>query len=338
MANEGSTRLEISLVRAWDAAQQQLARGDLLRAVPVKSVGREVHLSVTPERWRGVLIPLRDGEVVSVPKEFRGASSGALRAEVAQFSTGADAANALHVWCRDPISNDAFTSFVVFFLDRLTRESPLGELLGESHAEFERLLGAAASTDSAGLTGLVGELLVLLDGVQLDPRMMDFWAGPRGERHDFRNGNSAIEVKCSLRSDIKAHRVSISDWDQLEVPDGGSLYLHTIRLERVTAGDWSVPKLLAAIRADLDEGGLDVLDEVLKRYDRALIDSPWEFSVKQRDSYCVVDGFPRLVAGMLASQQVRGISAVSYTLDLDHAEPFRTDWHQLLSSFVGRGN
>jgi hypothetical protein len=273
--------------------------------------------------------------VISVPKEFRGSSRGALRAEVAQFSNDQESSNALHVWCADPKCNDAFTSFSVFLLDRAQDGTHLSMLLAESYAEFERLLGASDAIDYAGLTGLVGELLVLFDGVQNGPEMVKYWAGPRGERHDFRNGRSAIEVKCSLRAKLKAHRVHISDWDQLEIPNGGQLHLHSIRLERVAGGDWSVPSLLAAIRSHLNDESRTALDESLAKYSRALTDCVWEFSVKERATYRVIDGFPRLVPDMLIAGKALGVSGVSYTLDLDHAESFRSDWNRVLSGFLG---
>lgn len=333
MANDEARRPEVRLLQAWSAAEQQVSKSGSLRVVPLVSSGRQVHLSVGQEGWRGLVMPLDPGEIVTVPKEFRSSSSGALRAEVAQFSSGSDAIDALHIWCRDPRCNDAFVSFAVFLLDRARDEQELGILLAKSHAEFERLLGASGAIDHPRLTGLIGELLVLFDGVQISPEMVMYWAGPRGERHDFRNGATAIEVKSSLRSDLKAHRVQISDWDQLETPEGGRLHLHSIRLEQVAGGDWSVPRLLQAIRICLNEKGLAALESLLAKYDSTLIDCALEFSVKERSTYRVVDGFPRLVAGMLSDGKPLGVSAVSYTLDLDHAESFRIDWNQTLTEF-----
>lgn len=335
MASEQPQRPEFKLTQGWATAEQQQVKARALRVVPVTSTGREIHLSVTPEGWRGLVIPLQHGEVANVPREFRSSSRGALRAEVAQFSTGSEATDALYVWCKDAKCNDAFTSFSVFVLDRAETDRGLGELLSESYAEFERLLGESESVDGSRLVGLVGELLVLLEGVQVGQEMVAYWAGPRGERHDFRNGKQAVEVKTSLRSELKANRVHISDWDQLEIPSGGSLHLHSIRLERVAAGALSVPKLLSEIRANLDLENLKVLDEHLSNFDRTVIDCSWEFSVKRRDTYHVVDGFPRLVPGMLAGGEAPGVSRVSYTLELDHAEPFRADWERLLTAFVG---
>ena len=335
MANSGGDRPEARLLRAWLTAEQQAPKPGVLRVVPVASEGRQIQLSVTPEGWRGLILPIEKGETVSVPREFRASSRGALRAEVAQFSVGSDAIDALHVWCRDPKCNDAFTAFSVFVLDRKAEERRLEVVLAESYAEFERLLGIGEDIDSPRLTGLMGELLVLLDGVRTSSDMVLHWAGPRGERHDFRKGMSAIEVKCSLRSELKANRVRISDWDQLEVPAGGDLHLHVIRLEQVAQGDWSVPSLLDAIRAYLDGRGLAALDEALVKYDQSLIRCAREFSIKNRGTYRVADGFPRLVPSMLSAGTAPGVSGVSYELDLDHAAPFLVDWNKALMGFFG---
>src|SRR5690606_14073329 len=179
MANDEAQRPELRLLQAWTTAEQQISKPGSLRVVPLNSVGRQVHVSVTQEGWRGLVIPLDHGEIVSVPKEFRSSSPGALRAELAQFSVGAEATDALHIWCRDARCYDAFTSFSVFLLGRAGDERQLGVLLAESHAQFERLLGAPEAIDRPRLTGLMGELLVLLDGVQINPGMVMCWAGPR---------------------------------------------------------------------------------------------------------------------------------------------------------------
>jgi hypothetical protein len=335
MVTSWEERPESKLVRAWSAADRRVSEPGSLRVVPVDSVGREVQLSVTPEGWRGLVLPIEPGEVVNVPKEFRESSRGALRAEVAQFSIGMEATDALHVWCRDSNCNDAFTAFAVFLLDRKADEKRLEVLLSDSYAEFERLLGAGKDIDGPRLTGLMGELLVLLDGARISPDMIMHWAGPRGERHDFRKGAWAIEVKSSLRSELKANRVRVSDWDQLEIPTGGELHLHVIKLEQVADGEWSVSTLLDAIKSCLDKSGLAVLDELLAKHDQSLLSCAREFSIKERNTYHVTDGFPRLVPSMLMAGKSPGISAVSYALDLDHAEPFMVDWNKTLIGFFG---
>src|SRR3546814_20946161 len=81
--------------------------------------------------------------------------------------------------------------------------------------------------------------------------------------------------------------------------------------------------------------GLAVLEELLAKFDRTLINCSLEFSIKERSTYHVIDGFPRLVAAMLVAGKPLGLSGVSYTLDLDHAEPFRVDWNQALIGFYG---
>src|SRR3546814_6483040 len=101
MANDEAQRPELMLVQAWITAEEQASKPGSLRVVPLIPVGRQVHVSVTQEGWRGLVIPLDHGEIVAVPKEFRSSSPGALRAELAQFSMGAEATDALHIWCRD---------------------------------------------------------------------------------------------------------------------------------------------------------------------------------------------------------------------------------------------
>ena len=139
MANDEVQRPELRLLQAWTTAEQQTSKPGSLRVVPLNSVGRQVHVSVAQEGWRGLVIPLDDGEIVSVPKEFRSNSRGALRAELAQFSVGAEATDALHTWCRDrlgvhPSLNPRENTCVMLFSSQpSTGRSDRGILLSTKH-------------------------------------------------------------------------------------------------------------------------------------------------------------------------------------------------------------
>lgn len=334
MSTDAGGRTDADLSSRWAELAQQPQKTGSLRVVAVRRAHRPLQLTVTPEGWRGLLIPLGRGEVVSIPGEFRPGSSGVLRAEVAQFLSGESAVDALHVFCIESRCNDAFAAFAAFILERAWPDRDLATVLAEGHAEFKLLFMNASGVDRDRLTGLVGELLVLLDGVRLDPGFPRFWAGPRGERHDFRSGSQAIEVKCSLRSAAKAHKVRITDWDQLQAPDAGALFLFSLRLERVENGAFSVASLAKQITELADEPARTEFLATLSGKFASLAHSGEMFSLNERHSYRVIDGFPRLVPAMLANGKPPGVSAVSYELDLDHAAPFKTDWDAAIKALV----
>lgn len=80
------------------------------------------------------------------------------------------------------------------------------------------------------LLGLIGELLTItrLLGDQGLGHLN--WEGPAGGNHDFRAGGNAIEVKaCGSRAGGLIHR--ISSQRQLEIPESGSLHVHSLRLQ-----------------------------------------------------------------------------------------------------------
>src|SRR5690606_15396904 len=77
------------------------------------------------------------------------------------------------------------------------------------------------------------------------------WRGPAGDRHDFRNSDLSIEVKCSLRRG--ATLITINGLHQLEAPSGGTLFLQHFELENVPGGMLTVNSLGNAALAKADD-------------------------------------------------------------------------------------
>jgi hypothetical protein len=307
---------------AWSMVESASGSGSALRSMPLDGESRMVSAIITPAGHKGIFIPLGHGEAVDIPLGMKPNATGALKADIAQYSDQHGAVvNALSVWCLDPSCDGAFISFVINFLDRISG-ADLGILLDDCHMEFRRLIGELPSEVSNRLTGLLGELLMLRDLTAIDPDAFRFWAGPRGERHDFRNGNSAVEVKTGLRSESKSDKVTISDWDQLEAPEGGSLYLHVIRLERVDGGEITLGRLLHDIRERLGGSALESFEKAVVAYVKQDTQLRQAYSIQLRQTYHVREGFPRLVRRMLPVDCIAGISGVSYDLDLSQASAF----------------
>lgn len=331
----GEMGRENLLLQAWTIASQKAVRAQELRVAEIAASYRPVNASVLVDGRHGILIVIRPGERVKIPSAFRGDSPGALRAEIAQYSAGNGAENALHIWCVDFQCSEAFTSFCAILIDRL-ESADLSQLLDDCYREFQRLVGTKSIASRSKITGLLGELLVLRDAVSINAAAIDFWAGPRGERHDFRRSAIAVEVKATRRSESKTRRVRISDWDQLEIPEQGRLYLHWVQLEQCAGGEVAIPRLIADIRVLLDAPQGKVFDEFFENFEREIVNYPEEFAILARETYSVQPGFPRLVPRSLSSEaKLHGVSAVSYDLDLDQAAEYRSDWQAALFDLVG---
>jgi len=78
--------------------------------------------------------------------------------------------------------------------------------------------------------GLVAELLCLELILTADPtRRVDVWTGPDRSQHDFRRGDTALEVKATTLREGRV--VAISSVDQLDPPPSGRLFLALHRFQ-----------------------------------------------------------------------------------------------------------
>jgi hypothetical protein len=216
---------------------------------------------------------------------------------------------------------DVFEHFVSAVAERiqlaqLDPASALSEIL-EKWRQF--LIPSSAPVGREKLAATMGELLVLLDIVRVDPaRRMDCWLGPFGGRHDFRRGSSALEVKTT-----RAHtsrEVTIHGEDQLDAPENGSLHLHFVRLEHVPSGGESlvsvVDSLLSVgVAADnlfaaLAASGFPVSELA------ATADIPFE--IRERLTIPVDEATPRIIpTSFVGGSRPTGLIDLSYTISLD---------------------
>jgi hypothetical protein len=179
-----------------------------------------------------------------------------------------------------------------------------------------RLLGANA------LSGLLAELHLLERLASLGGAggALDLWMGPGGARFDFMGQGSAVEVKATTSRDTFS--VGIHGLLQLDPPSGTELYLYAEQLERVPAGDDSVPDALdrlvtsgiprQALLAHVAQIG--VLPADLDSYQMV------RFRLLAHRTFRVQPGFPRLVAAELTDPTMADrVTNVSYTIDLSDA-------------------
>jgi hypothetical protein len=314
--------LRQSLKEGWAILQSQASIPGRFRACPLESARLGVRAIISESGHLGLLVPLAQDERFKPAPVLRPGGGGTIEAEVATFTEGAESIHALAVTCLDPALADAFVAFCESLLERSAAGVPVARALEICLSEFRQLLAFAAPIDVRTLVGLLGELLVLADLVAVSPSAVATWGGKDKERHDFRAGPVAIEVKTSLRSGAANLRVHISALDQLQPPAHGHLFLHAVRLERAASGDVSVPALLTQIEARLEGAELEQFRASLQLGDEIRRDTR-AFSLLARCSYEVRENFPCLTpAKLLAGRPDEGVGNIEYDLDLGCAQDF----------------
>lgn len=194
-------------------------------------------------------------------------------------------------------------------------------------AKWKEFLRSAQgrSLSEERIRGLLAELLFLEK--RLAPRLgwdsaVSAWTGPLGTPQDFSVGSKAVEVKAKLNSTRR--KVRISSAAQLDSRAGALFLLVTTfgvgneededsdsladavsRIRKIVAGSTEMSerfedRLLAAGYADATI------------YERTLL------VPEKEETFRVVDGFPRIIPGMLPS----GVLAVEYDIDLNACASF----------------
>ncbi|MDO6461299.1 PD-(D/E)XK motif protein [Granulosicoccaceae sp. 1_MG-2023] len=193
-------------------------------------------------------------------------------------------------------------------------------------ADFRDLLkeDLLSGVSKEKILGLLGELYVFTQTAGCTAGDIGAWSGPRGQRHDFRRGNLALEVKTSGRSD--ATQVGIHGIDQLTAPEGGELYLAHIKFEESAGGAISLAGLYHAVLANgVQKAEIDTTLELCGCRDvhaQEWNESQW--ALEGVDFYRVEGSFPRLSADAFADpDSLSGVRDITYKIDLSMAGDWR---------------
>lgn len=313
-----------ALVEGWLLAQQRPSQVGHYRASPVSIPGIGLQAVVTPEQHLGILLPVGPDVDGAVPVALRRRPDGVLFAAIEHLSAGNDTLRCIVVWFCDSALEDAFLGFCAAFIERLSNGEPVIGALESCYHDFRRLLSGRLESDRTVVLGLIGELLLLADLTTQDPDAASTWVGPEGGRHDFRRGQVAIEVKTSLRSASQNLRIRVNALDQLEPPEGGTLFLHVVQLEVAQGGATSIASLVSRIRATASqEGTARVVNMLQARGVSPDLAQP-AFMVLARRTYQIGKDFPQLTTARLKEGRLdTGVSNVSYDIELSVAEPWR---------------
>jgi Putative PD-(D/E)XK family member, (DUF4420) len=182
--------------------------------------------------------------------------------------------------------------------------------------------------------GLFGELAFFEKCLQHggSPQVLsDAWQGPLGTNQDFLFGKLAVEVKAVTAND--AGTVHISNIRQLDDAGLGGLFLWHVAYDFREGTDRKLASLVESIRTQLANSP----DALVTFEDRLLAAgyiepessafAKYGFAERQRSSYKVRDGFPRI----LESNTSPGISDISYSLSLSACLEFTISEGELMS-------
>jgi hypothetical protein len=231
----------------------------------------------------------------------------------------------IDIMCQDRALDLVFAELAEEILRRIKEgHAPLNAVIA-SIDDFRELLKEGTRNEILDnkIQGLVGELEVLRHLTHYSITAIDSWTGPFEQRHDFRRGLCALEVKTSGRSD--ATKVSIHGLDQLAPPSGGTLYLAHVRLERVENGPLSVSSIFnSLVKQGVNTASLKKGLAAVECYDPH--STEWNrltFTPEGITFYAVVDGFPRVIGpSFLTGSIPLGVAILEYQVDLTYAKSF----------------
>ena len=228
------------------------------------------------------------------------------------------------------VDRDLFEGLCRTLASSLERATDSASSLAVALAHIRRwktfLSGRSQHLSAEEVRGLFAELTFLLELIEQHDSTttaVEAWLGPERSHQDFIFGNTAVEIK-SL-SGTERSTVRISSEDQLESLND-KLFLRIYRLSSlpdVTRAK-SLNEIVAAVQMRLAEAeAVEALDRKLVARGYAPLpdyDGP-RFVVSDVHSYCVIDGFPRL----MRSQLPTGISRVAYDIRLETIAPYECD-------------
>ena len=177
------------------------------------------------------------------------------------------------------------------------------------------------------IIGLFGELTFIRElresGIEI---ASDLWNGPIKAAQDFQGERVAVEVKTASSNSLEY--VHISSETQLDEAGRDALYLVAYRIERNDAAGTTLPEMIKQVALILDEHQRARFTAKLtclgySEEDDALYNK--RYSIKERNTYKVEDGFPRILRADLP----QGVMDISYWLALQACDAFTVKFDEI---------
>lgn len=219
--------------------------------------------------------------------------------------------------CQDPRWNSLFAVLAEEMLAEISHEPSPSRAWQAVLRRWRDLLDREppAPLSRQELIGLFGELWVLKMMLERRSDALNFWRGPEGDRHDFRQGNQALEVKATTRREV--WEAEIHGAEQLLAPENGSLWLMYVKLEENHKGQ-NLPELASSVQA-LTEAAL--LSRLLTSAgyhvgDASQYNEP-RLSFREARAFLISDSFPRIIPASFTGGNVPDrIVKLRYQIDL----------------------
>lgn len=229
-------------------------------------------------------------------------------------------------------STDIFDAVLQNLVDHLT--SPNGDsLFSMIYTVLDRwrnffLKGGFRKLSDEQQRGLFGELFFIDEWLEKNPGkpplLIEQWEGPTKGRIDFKSSNCGFEIKTVSEKLTKT--IKISNEDQLKLTTGiSTIYLYVCFLEQSKTHGMSLEGLVLKVRKEIARRS----ERIALIFNDMLIDLGFReeeygstlFFVEKVEVYEAEKDFPRL----LKEDLPKGISHVSYYIDLTHCLDFEKD-------------
>ncbi|AWH24001.1 PD-(D/E)XK motif protein [Stenotrophomonas sp. YAU14D1_LEIMI4_1] len=278
-----------------------------------------VRYALTPDAAPRLLIPVSAGGSASDVRKLGGPS---VDVSITRLSLSDSWSLYIDIGLRERRLESLFGDLCTQIVSRIAEGLPPLAAVASCIRDFRILFAeeSQAPVDVSTVLGLLGELVVLREGVRRSALAVDYWTGPLGQRHDFRGPRGALEVKSTAF--LQSSTVHIHGLEQLSPPTDTPLWLAHVVLERSAAGNVYVEELCK----ELIESGVqeDAIVSRLASMGCQDYKAPgWNAlrtTLEAIRLYSVSDNFPRLTTSLLPSGQVpAGVGDVQYTIDLGTA-------------------
>ena len=283
----------------------------------------DVRFAVGERGEARLLLPLKAGEGAPTTME-----APSLRIGVSRFVIGGRYRRFLDLTCLESELEVVFADVADEIVQRIGSGQGCVKAAVSTIEDFRALLlrASRARVESRVIAGLVGELFVLNRLLDRSPDAWTAWRGPLGDRHDFRTGGHALEVKTTTK--LGNTEITVSSIEQMAEPAGGSLHLFHLTAEPTSGGLLTVSALAHTATAKASQPG--EIGERLMALGCADADAlEWNataFRYEAERLFEVGRGFPRLIpADFPRCSLPVGVSGVTYRLDLLAAVQYRRD-------------
>jgi hypothetical protein len=286
---------------------------------PAAAFGRALRFAIGPGGAPRFLVPIEQGSPPPNLTETRNLKFALLKGKASGV-----AGLYIDILCMDARLTSVFADFCEAIASRVEAGDDPGQAVKKTLDEFRALFDAPGSRvlSEAERVGLLGELWFLDVLAAHSPSRIEVWMGPLGQRHDFKAGSTAIEIKTASKKGVS--RVTISSIEQLSAPSDGTLYLWHPIFEPTAGGAFSIGGLLASLLdRGVDKGALGKRLAALKLdLDALMKDETQGFTFEGVRAYRVVRGFPRIALEDIGGELPAGVLSVSYEIDLAQATSF----------------